>query len=245
VSTILIVEDNEDLLDDLLLNLRHAGMDVHGVGDAQQLDAYLVLHTPDVLVLDLGLPDEDGLSVVRRIKQSHPKMGVIMVTARASLTDKLLGYQLGADNYLPKPVNYQELVVVITSLQRRIAEIISPILVPMVAADACWLLDKRKMTIRAPMIPNVVHTAASLALTWTEVCMLEVFSCSDAGSADKQALLKVLGGDADDDYYQLHRLEAAISRLRKKLESLSSDKEALIKVQRAKGYQFMQPLMVI
>jgi DNA-binding response OmpR family regulator len=245
VSTILIVEDNEDLLDDLLLNLRHAGMDVHGVSDAQQLDAYLVSHTPDVLVLDLGLPDEDGLSVVQRIKQSHPKMGVIMVTARVSLEDKLLGYQLGADNYLPKPVNYQEIMVVITSLLRRLSDIISPTPVPMVTVDACWLLDKRKMTIRAPIIPNSPHAVASLTLTWTEVCVLEVFSCSDAGSADKQALLKVLGGDADDDYYQLHRLEAAISRLRKKLESLSPNKEALIKVQRAKGYQFMQPLMVV
>jgi DNA-binding response OmpR family regulator len=245
VSTILIVEDNEDLLDDLLLNLRHAGMDVHGVGDAQQLDAYLVSHMPAVLVLDLGLPDEDGLSVVQRIKQSHPKMGVIMVTARVSLDDKLLGYQLGADNYLPKPVNYQELIMIIGSLLRRLAETNSPALVSMTATDACWLLDKRKMTISAPIIPNSLDAVASLTLTWTEVCMLEVFSCSDAGSADKQALLKVLGGDADDDYYQLHRLEAAISRLRKKLESLSSDKETLIKVQRAKGYQFMQPLMVV
>jgi DNA-binding response OmpR family regulator len=244
MSSILIVEDNEDLLDDLLLNLRHAGMDAQGVANALQLDAYLLNETPEVLILDLGLPDEDGLSVVQRIKRSHPKMGVIMVTARVSLDDKLMGYQLGADNYLPKPVNYQELMMVITSLKRRLAE---PRLmdVPVTITDDDWVLDKQKMTISAPTTNQASPLANTLMLTWVEVCLLEVFYASGSLSADKHALIQVLGGEENEDYYQLRRLEVTISRLRKKLEALSTNNEVVIKVQRAKGYQFTQPLKVV
>lgn len=232
---VLIVEDNEDLLDDLLLNLNYLKIEAKGVPHAQAMDAIFDELQPEIVVLDLGLPGEDGLSIAKRLKKAFPSLGIIMLTARSALDDRILGHHLGADHYLTKPVNYQELAAVILALHRRLS--LSQITLD--DSDA-WIIDKHKMTVQPPCLET--HKAQ---LTWAELNLLEVFFKSPEGLATKEDLIAGLGGSPE--YFDNRRLESAISRLRRKLSVLQnseSETEEVIKAVRNVGYQFTQVLIV-
>ncbi|HPB76203.1 MAG TPA: response regulator transcription factor, partial [Chromatiaceae bacterium] len=119
-----IVEDNADVLDDLLFNLGRLGFQARGFADGADLDAALVAGQAwPVLVLDLGLPGEDGLSIARRLRQSHPAIGIIALTARGRLEDRVAGLNEGFDLYLVKPVDITELAAAIRAIARRVAQL--------------------------------------------------------------------------------------------------------------------------
>jgi two-component system, OmpR family, response regulator len=117
---IVIVEDNDPLREVMVEVLQAQGHHVQGLDCAEALDDSLIRNRIDLLVSDLNLPGADGYSLTRRFRAAHPLAGIIMVTARTDLTDKVTGYQVGADVYLAKPVSPEELVAAVGSVARRL-----------------------------------------------------------------------------------------------------------------------------
>src|SRR5690606_8788613 len=106
LSRVIVVEDNKDLREEIVFHLRHAGHEAVEAGDGRALDAALATGPkPEVVVLDIGLPGEDGFSIATRLRRDHPCIGIVMLTARGLIDDKLQGLSLGADAYLVKPVD--------------------------------------------------------------------------------------------------------------------------------------------
>lgn len=117
---IIIVEDHDALREVTMSSLQDMGHKVRGVASAEALNAELQIAMPHILILDLNLPGEDGISLANRVRQTNPEIGIIMVTARKELGDRIVGYESGADIYLTKPTSIDELAVAIQALARRI-----------------------------------------------------------------------------------------------------------------------------
>jgi two-component system alkaline phosphatase synthesis response regulator PhoP/OmpR family response regulator RpaB len=118
-AAILVVDDDPDILAVVAGNLRLSGYEVREAGSAQAALARVAEYPPDLLVLDLGLPDFDGIQVCRRLRREQHDFPIIILTARDGLADKVLGLECGADDYLVKPFEYLELAARIKACLRR------------------------------------------------------------------------------------------------------------------------------
>lgn len=115
---LLVVDDDPEICELVTMYLGEQGFDVASVGDGETMDEWLARETPDLVLLDLMLPGEDGLSIARRLRSEH-KLPIIMVSARGEDIDRIVGLEVGADDYLPKPFNPRELLARIRAVLRR------------------------------------------------------------------------------------------------------------------------------
>lgn len=115
----IIVEDNPNLNRDIVFYLQQHGIHTIGVVDGVALERQLATASWDVVVLDLGLPSEDGLSIARRLTQRQ-NLGLVILTARDRLEDRLAGWEIGAHVYLVKPVPVAEIAAVVSAVHRRL-----------------------------------------------------------------------------------------------------------------------------
>ena len=120
MTRVALVEDDLDLLEDVAFALRDEGFEVVTCGCGQELDRAMAQTEFDVVVLDIGLPGEDGLSIARRLRASQPELGIVMLTARTVASARVKGMEEGADAYLGKPTDLRELALVIHALVRRL-----------------------------------------------------------------------------------------------------------------------------
>ena len=120
---ILLVEDDHDLADGLKRALQNEGFAVNHVATGTAALAAIKTDAPEIVILDIGLPDIDGLTVLRRLRVTHPALPVLLLTARTSLDDKVAGLDSGADDYLPKPFDMEELLARLRVLQRRLGTV--------------------------------------------------------------------------------------------------------------------------
>jgi DNA-binding response OmpR family regulator len=118
VQTVLVVEDESSIASFVALYLKNAGYKVRTVGTGEAALEQLADQRPDLVVLDLMLPDLDGIEVCRRIRKSS-EVPILMLTARDEDVDKIIGLEVGADDYLTKPFNPRELVARVKSILRR------------------------------------------------------------------------------------------------------------------------------
>jgi len=117
--SIIVVEDNDSLRKATVAMLVREGHQASGLVSAEEVDGVIHDIKPDIFVIDLNLPGEDGISLAKRLKTAMPLVGIIMVTARNRLDERLEGYENGADIYLTKPVAPSELLATVSSLGRR------------------------------------------------------------------------------------------------------------------------------
>ena len=115
---ILVVDDDERLRDLVIRYLGEEGFVVSGVVDGAAMDEFLQQGSADLIVLDLMLPGEDGLSIARRLR-SDQDTPIIILSARGDEVDRIVGLEVGADDYLPKPFNPRELLARIRAILRR------------------------------------------------------------------------------------------------------------------------------
>lgn len=226
VLNIVVIEDNDDLRDAVVQALRRQGFQVLGLDCAEALPEQSSWQRIDILVVDLNLPGEDGLSLVARMRAIEPDVGVIMVTARGLPADKQAGYEHGADIYISKPASLPELVAAIRSLSRRLN------LTTGFPGDQ--RLDLVSHLLEGPQPLQVQLTAQESALI-----------AALARAADKRLetwqLIDILGkGSADDPK---RALEIVITRLRKKLEQAGC---ATLKIRSIRnwGYQLQGQLQI-
>ncbi|MBR7890217.1 response regulator transcription factor [Marinomonas sp. A79] len=113
-----VVEDEKDLGTLICNTLNQFYFDTKYFGNGSEAEQNIVTKSPDICIIDLTLPDMDGIDLIRRLQ--HKNIGIIIVSGRDALTDRVLGLELGADDYITKPFEPRELVARVQSLQRRI-----------------------------------------------------------------------------------------------------------------------------
>lgn len=221
MATILLVEDARELADVVQRELQASGYEVVYAADGvAALEAH-ARHTPDLIILDWMLPKMDGLEVLRRVRQAAPTP-VLMLTARGEETDRVIGLELGADDYLTKPFSMRELVARVRALLRR-ADIIRQTLTSD-RDDADESLSRGPLTLD-PAAHQVVLDGAPLDLSPTEFALLQLLLRSPGRAFSRAYLLDTvwqesyIGGDRSVDNVVL--------RLRKKLGPVGEEIETV------------------
>lgn len=120
---IVMVDDEEDLREPIAAYLREQGVEVGEAGGGTDLDALLLRRVPALVVLDVTMPDEDGFSIARRLRARYDNIGIVMLTARRDVIDRVVGLELGADDYIMKPFEPRELLARIRSVLRRLSAV--------------------------------------------------------------------------------------------------------------------------
>jgi DNA-binding response OmpR family regulator len=127
---LIVVDDEEDLREPVAAYLNEQGLAVDDVGSGSALDRLLAQRTPALVILDVTMPDEDGFSIARRLRAAHPAIGIVMLTARRDVIDRVVGLEVGADDYLMKPFDPRELLARVRAVLRRLhAPPVAPALV--------------------------------------------------------------------------------------------------------------------
>lgn len=162
---IAVVEDDAGIRQLVVDLLTREGFTVAGCQDGQQLDRLAARQRVDLVLLDLMLPGEDGLSICRRLSTAPVPVPVIMITAKGDDIDRILGLEIGADDYLPKPFNPRELVARVRSVLRRTRGAHRPApLAGLRYEFAGWTLDAGPRTLRDPEDKPVELTGAEFDL---------------------------------------------------------------------------------
>ena len=226
---LVICEDDIELRAILVAGLAHFGIDAFGVGDGEALTVALLAHRPSVVVLDIGLPGEDGRSIARRLSsEGGQRLGIIMLTARGALEDRIGGMRDGADAYFVKPVDLRELACAVQNLHRRV----SP--VPDTShPEGAYRLDALHSTLALP-------TGERISLTATELRVLQLLALNPGEVVERADLLRNLQQPLDPPAMQ--RLETHISRLRGKIRQVQGAEPLPIQASHGVGYTFLAPL---
>jgi DNA-binding response OmpR family regulator len=225
-NSVILVEDNISLREALEHHLVDAGFSIRGVGDGQELNQELAISKPDVIVLDLNLPEEDGISIAKRVRLAYPSMGIVMLTARVRSIDRHEGYDSGADVYLTKPVNPSELTTVLQNLCRRI----SP-----QADNPSWSLHLASLQLVSPAKETIKLTVSEAKLLQELALSGELLSMS--------RLIEVFGDiDLPEPTNKL-RIEQVVSRVRRKMDVLLGGQPSIKAVTRL-GYKLFVPVVI-
>ncbi len=222
---ILIVEDDVDLRDNIVEYLTLENFTVTGTGCALDFYQSLGAGVFNVAIVDIGLPDRSGLEIVKHLRQ-HTRLGVIILTARDGMSDKLRGYELGADYYLVKPISSAELVVAINDLINRLGVQISSS--NTIGASDSWSLDLEHWLLVCP-------EGSKTELTTKEISFLQSLIAANDSEVPRQVLLQKLGYHQDGPYGS-RSLDVMIVRLRKKIKAVSGCSP--IKTVHGVGYSF-------
>lgn len=217
-----IVEDDAILREELAWYLSLNGCEVLEANSGRSLDDLLPLSTVDAVVLDLNLPGENGFDIAERLKRHSPAMGIVMLTARSALLDRVKGYASGADIYLAKPVPGEELLAALMSLHRRLGG---------QAQTQMWLLDRERSVIRPP------NGQADIALTAKELAFLLLFARAAQDTLESNTVCDMMEAGESVAPLSKRALENIVSRLRKKLQAAASPEQVLIRSVWGSGYQ--------
>ncbi|MDD2542310.1 MAG: response regulator transcription factor [Desulfuromonadaceae bacterium] len=216
---IVVVEDDYELRDILVAGLHYFGHRLRGVSDGQALDRALAESPADIIILDLGLPGEDGIAIARRLRNNY-NCGVVMVTARGMADERVLGRESGADLYFVKPVNIQELNAALINLAHRLFK----------RAQAAWRFTSRTSTLHTPQ-------GVTIHLTAQECLLMQKLLEVPGTNVPRREIFKVL--NQPDDIYADKRLETLISRLRSKVKSADTTSELPVRARHNMGYAFL------
>jgi two-component system, OmpR family, phosphate regulon response regulator OmpR len=210
-TRILVVDDDLRLRDLLQRYLTEQGFAVHTVSDAAGMDKLMARERFDLLVLDLMLPGEDGLSVCRRLRGTKNTVPIIMLTAKGEEVDRIVGLEMGADDYLPKPFNPRELVARIHAVLRRRAAPLPP------GAPSA---EPEKVHFGSMTVDLATRTlerdGRTVSLTTGEFALLKVLVTHPRTPLSRDKLMELARGR---EYEVFDRsIDVQVSRLRKLVE---------------------------
>jgi len=226
--TIMIVEDDRDIRSLLADFLAREGYVTVCAEDGPAMDRALAKMRPDLIVLDLMLPGEDGLSICRRLR-SQGGTPILMLTAKADDIDRIVGLEIGADDYLPKPFNPRELLARIRAVLRRADGEPTTSTSRRLAFGALIAdLDARSVT---------SADASTVDLTSAEFDLLACFLQRPKRVLSRDLLLDWTRGRTADPFDRT--IDVSVSRLRKKLTAADPDAANSIKTVRNGGYLFV------
>lgn len=223
MAHVILLEDEPVLREELADFLRSQG---HGVTTSSTVGEFLRAFKPgehQVAVLDLGLPDGDGLDLILRMRRNGSRLGIIVLTARGALQDKLAGLNGGADHYLTKTTDLSELAATIEALSRRLE----------LQEQPCWLLQTSPRQLVPP-------GQAPIPLSAQDYVVLKTLA-QGGDCVTREAIVAALGGDYFD--YDQRRIDTQMRRLRRKVEE-ACGLELPVSTLRAQGFCFHAPIEV-
>jgi DNA-binding response OmpR family regulator len=228
---ILVAEDQADIRDLLVMNLRGAGYEVAAVADGAAALASQTEQRSDLLVLDLMMPALDGLEVCKALRARGHGTPILMLTAKSTELDRVLGLELGADDYLTKPFSLAELLARVKALLRR-AEM------QRAAPDASQSHVLRNGSLEIePAKRRVRHAGVALEFTALEFDLLLHFAKHPGHVFSRAQLLDAVWGYSHDGYE--HTVTTHINRLRNKLEADPMRPQLILTV-RGAGYKLRE-----
>lgn len=224
---ILVVDDDPGLRDLLLEYLAGQGFSVGAVADGAAMDAYLAANAVDLVILDLMLPGEDGLTLARKLK-SNTRLPIVMLSARGEDLDRIIGLEVGADDYLPKPFNPRELLARIRAVLRRGAG------------------DKKEVESSAGNIrfgslrldlgsQRLTRDGAEVPLTSGDFALLQVFAEHPNRILSRDQLMDLIKGYERNPFDR--SIDVRVTRLRRKIEADPAN-PVYIRTIWGKGYLF-------
>ena len=218
---VLIIEDDPDLLMTLSLYLKKYGIDTECAEDPYIGLSLLTQHKFDLIILDLTLPGMDGLEVIQKIRENS-NIPIIISSARNDLTDKVIGLERGADDYMPKPYDPRELVTRIKTILRRTNAVVEK------SNSGDFVVDKKGHTIR--------FKNRTLELTAAEFDVLEILINNKNSAISREQLL--YDSKHIDDSSSIKNIDVIISRIRNKLAKID-DSKSYVKPVRGVGYMLI------
>ena len=224
--SIVIVEDNNDLRTLLCNALRKEGHRVTPLSCAEEMEDQAGSDHADAFVIDINLPGEDGLSLAQRIRKAHPLVGIIILSARSALDDKLSGYDCGADIYLTKPIALPELSAALRSFARRRGATLKHL------TPEGLILNKLELQ----------GQQSSVKLTAQEAIVLTALARAPSGRLETWQLADLLDTEVDDSFKS--SLAVRMVRLRKKLTDAGAE-GLVIESLRNFGYQLTTQIEIL
>ena len=223
---LLVVDDDSELRELTDAYLTRNGFEVATVADAPEMDAWLEGSTPDLVILDLMLPGEDGLSIAKRLK-TDLRMPIIMLSAQGDDVDRIVGLEVGADDYLAKPFNPRELLARIRAVLRR-------------AAVQSGAEAERQIRTFGPFTLDLdAHQLSrdgeEVGLTSGEFDLLAVLTAHPNRVLDRDRILDLLTGAERSPFDR--SIDVRVTRLRAKIET-DPARPVYIKTVWGKGYMF-------
>jgi len=227
-ETILIIDDDPGIQKLLTKYLREQGYEAHSLADGMAMDLWLKEHRTDLIILDLMLPGEDGLSLARRLRAEF-STPIIMLTARGEELDRIIGLEVGADDYMAKPFNPRELLARIRAVLRRSGATNEN---PTAVADASssfgdFTLDSAQRIL--------LRDGAEINLTHGEMSLLIILAAHPNRILSRDQLMDMISG-ADRDPFD-RSIDVRVTRLRQKIEQTPS-KPHFIRTVWGQGYRF-------
>ena len=221
---IVVIEDYDDFREAICEVLRRDGHEVVGVPMAENVDDEPFGYVNDLYVVDLNLPGEDGISLARRIRRSQPGVGIVIVSARNSVEDRIDGYKSGANIYLTKPFSLDELRAVVSGFGERLA-------LADTAEVKSLILDPLRMIVAGP--------DEEVRLTQPEVVLLAAFARVSHQSLERWQVAAHLGGG---ELISRENLNVKLGRLRRKLIACGAPEPAIQSL-RGVGYKLCSPII--
>ena len=227
-ATILLVDDEEAIQTLLTYPLQRDGYHVVQARDGEEALARFAETRFDLVVLDIMLPRIDGLEVCRRLRATS-SVPIIMLTARDDELDKVLGLELGADDYITKPFSIREFRSRVRALLRRAST-------PYVAEREDDVIDRGDVVIDIPR-RTVIVRGQQVQLTFVEFELLQLLATSPGVVHSRRRLLERIRGSAD--YREPRTIDVHVRHLREKIESNPQEPELILTV-RGAGYRFRE-----
>jgi two-component system torCAD operon response regulator TorR len=230
---ILIVEDDRTTRMRLAAYLREQGHRVSEAENAEDMDHIIEADPPELLLVDINLDGKDGLTITRE-QRAVSRIGIILLTARDDQVDKIVGLEMGADDYVTKPFDKRELAARIKNLLARIAEIgTAPQGAPRVENFGPWCFDRIRR--------RLVSTARIEPLTLQEFEVMAALADHPGQTLSRARLSEMMGRGAHHAADRM--IDVVVGRLRKKLEKDPTNPEWIL-TEHGQGYHFVDPRSV-
>lgn len=222
IAQIVLIEDEPAIADTLRFALQREGWKVFHFGLAHAGEVYLAKHHADLVILDVGLPDDSGFEVLKRVRRSSD-VPVLLLTARAEEFDRILGLELGADDYVVKPFSPREVAARVRAILKR-SRIQPPIQMPVASTN---------LFVHDVAAKRVAFSGSKLILTPSEYHLMIALLARPGHILSRSQLLDALGDTAEDSFERT--IDSHIKSLRAKLRQIRSDLDP-IATHRGFGY---------
>ncbi|WP_322044325.1 response regulator [Paraburkholderia sp. J67] len=230
IDYILVVDDDRGIRELITTYLERNGMEVSSASNGREMHQRLGQRTPDLILLDLILPGEDGLTLYRALRESrHRSVPVLMLTGRGDVTDRIIGLEMGADDYMAKPFQARELLARIRAVLRR-TRMLPPALQPADEARVLSFGDWRLDTTARHLLES---DDTVVTLSAAEYRLLRVFLDHAQRVLTRDQLLNLTQGRNADSFDR--SIDLLVSRLRQKLND-TARAARYIKTLRSEGY---------
>lgn len=206
---VLLVEDEQEIADIVKLHLQDLGLEVTHAAEGVRGLTLVLKNQWDLILLDLGLPQIDGLTICQQVRQFNPTTPIILVTARSSEAERVTGLDSGADDYITKPFSITELIARVKAIFRRVDAVRDA-----PQSDVITVND----IILNPTARTVSISGKPITLTSREFDLLSFFAVSPERVFNRKELLEQVWGYQHDGY--LHTVNSHINRLRAKIEKV-------------------------